>query len=384
MRKIALDLAVVLLLCYSVCLVQQVRGSYPQGVPIIDVVRDVMCKECFNYTDAEMNSGADEKCPRAVPEFKFGLRNYGCNCFSDNFDTTWQNGKAWSQGIRGWAPGANGPPVDPLDEACLRMHKRLECVRFDLANGDYQLVADRTQIEDRGGRGYQRRSDDCDAGKPYADPYVKGDNYPGWDNCMKMTQYECGPNLVFPKHRDADGTTHCGFPDNPDYVNGIPEGEECQAHMCFISMEFAKEVMAEVILPTANCSLWDYLVDHRENYFTYANHINMTYNDGIYSGKLTLPDELYEGEYEYWLQAWHMSHDGAGNSPKYFDTRPNAPYNPLVHWYQEYSTATDNCVKPPPRQYGALQCCGQQPFRYPYRDLTHECCHGIIVERGSC
>ena len=121
------------------------RRSFPSLESITNYAHDVWCSECHR---GEIGVGNNRFCHDTNHHFfKYSLRNYGCNCWPDNYDSTWNSGRARQFGISMWTPGDNGKPVnssvygvDEVDAECHRTYQRLQCLTLDHANGDLRLI----------------------------------------------------------------------------------------------------------------------------------------------------------------------------------------------------------------------------------------------------
>ena len=397
-------------------------------VPILNTLRIIYCRHFHNTTvmgtKFDRNTSESRKYNKKTGEttgidcndnfLKFALRNYGCNCFSDNFDgqDTWENEgylgwRSRQLSVKPWHLADNGDPVDWLDKICQDTHRKFHCVLQDRAAGIYQKHSPLERIPPGRKRGmtYHQRKTWCETKdtrtfvpKNHSEFYIptqedydfaiKADylHKSGWQNeCARKVKNECGLNLDYPFFVDQEtGEFHCGFEDNPDYQFGVLPGEECARDVCFIAKQFSEEVIqglvdrgyGEKILEdsTEKTGLWAFMEnpENRKNYLVYTNHPNVTDNDGY--SKLRF-DASPTQNYSAWLIEWDMSTDTSGNIPRYFPD--HAPWPPkklplhafdthlpyLSHWSNDYSTASHKCRHREPVEYG--QCHGEQPFRYP-------------------
>jgi len=391
------------------------KHSNPTTIPIGITFRHKYCKVFHNSTVVGDKFGdrPNQDCRDHL--WKHALRNYGCNCFSDNQDYTFLNWRARQFGVRAMHMGNNGDPVDFVDNACQKTWFRFQCLLEDLENGVYTNlkygIYPQTNFLDPGPiheMQLEQRYQICVQQNISLYPELEQYLIWGWqDQCAKLRRYECGINLEYDYHIDAAGFFHCGPEDNPDYINGTPIGDECNRDVCLIASQFADEVIDGLVKRgygpesydyenSVNGGIWKYLVDNRENYFTYRNHINVT--NGQDKG-CCHTDGAATNMYEQWPVEWDMNLDAAGNLPNYFPyDGPGGPdfiptdahtqqYEPLVHWHKSYSIAPQMCYHTPKillKDPGQKMCCGAQPYRYPYQSGHKDCCDGIIRDLGAC
>lgn len=323
----------------------------------------------------------------------------------------------------------NGDPVDFIDAACRKAHFRTECIEHDLREGNYPNLREgiypQRSFHDPGpdiGMTFEQRFNIC---KHQNISYYGEDlaNLLIWewqDQCAKLKLFECGTRIDFAWHLDDQNEFHCGYPENPDYINGTPLGNECDRDMCLIVQQWGQEIIdglkargygPESYNITADNEvveqggLWKYLRERVDNYLVYANHPEIicanntcdpTKNKNGYSSKRS------NTEREQFPTPWDMNRDEAGNTAIYFpyDWTQNFPsedykpynsldvqYIPHDHWNAPYSVATQRCRLPPTTTLlgpGDRQCCGEQPNRVPFQNSRHECCAGQLQGIGSC
>ena len=207
------------------------------------------------------------------------------------------------------------------------------------------------------------------------------------DQCLKLTRYWCNVNMHFPWFVADNGTVYGGYDTNPDWRNGVPDDELCEWAIWQIAKEFTRSFLSNF---DCNYTWREYSIDHRQNYLVYQKHPLIEAGTVFASsGKIDPWDD------QPWLVQWDMNWDANGNSPLYFpflgnsDPAINDLNPPLEHWFAEYSTGPETCVKHfgmgagDPKTRGEMKCCGVYPHRYPYRDGSHECIGNQIVEIGS-
>ena len=128
-------------------------------------------------------------CAYSAGKFYKALRNYGCNCYPDNFiKPAYLDSGTWSH------MGANGGSLDWIDRACLRVHDAYKCMMQDFNNGIIQ------QTTDNG----------------------------------------CYLGIGFVYHTDSNGDIVCGPEDNVNYQNNQNNG--CRLAACQIERNFAYAV----------------------------------------------------------------------------------------------------------------------------------------------
>lgn len=181
---------------------------------VINMVRTNICR-VFHPT-RKIN-----KCPVRNSHVKDMLRNYGCNCFPENFDDL----KQTADGNKSWNMGRNGKPIDEVDAACGRLRDAYTCITFDVENALYP---------------------DPDPGSP-------------------DEQDKCGRFTIYEYHIDDDKNVICGPADDPEYANADPS-EQCRKIVCDIERQFADEVFSHIgadvrAYETANSAKYDVFSD---------------------------------------------------------------------------------------------------------------------------
>ena len=76
---------------------------------------------CYDYAQT-----SSRNCPYNQMRYYKALRNYGCNCYPENFDTVNLN-----TGSVLWVLGQNGHGVDDVDLACQNAYHRYHCFEMD-------------------------------------------------------------------------------------------------------------------------------------------------------------------------------------------------------------------------------------------------------------
>jgi len=112
------------------------------GQKSLSLIEAINCHEASGQQKSICDDGIEGK-----PYFWWinqALRNYACNCFSDN------NFSTDSSGITRPVPGANGIPLDTVDDICHTLSRRYACLLIDFPEEiercdyfqDYQFVQD--------------------------------------------------------------------------------------------------------------------------------------------------------------------------------------------------------------------------------------------------
>ena len=130
---------------------------------------------CWDYFSQTGNTG---NCPIRTRHYYRALREYGCNCYPENFDVEYRN-----TGEVLWHMGHNGAPIDDVDQACQSSFHQYQC-------------------------------------------YEK-------DGCIK------GDEFIY--HMNAAGELICGPRNDPDYESD-QEGFVCELSACQIEKQFAQTV----------------------------------------------------------------------------------------------------------------------------------------------
>jgi len=123
------------------------------------------------------------------------LRNYGCNCYPENFDKENE-----FTGEVQYNFGGNGQPVDALDQACLKAYHNFRCFKHDLVENNF---------------------------KQY--------------NMAFGPFEECHFGVPFEFHQGRNGGIICGPESNPGYRFNRSE-HICKLYACSIERAFAEEV----------------------------------------------------------------------------------------------------------------------------------------------
>lgn len=156
-------------------------GVQPEGLVVgassrtFATVRDMLVSlACHDWDQA----GNSEDCPFDVIDYYRALRDYGCNCYPENFDEEYQD-----SGVELWHMGHNGMPVDEVDQVCHRAFHLYHCFE----------------------------QDGC----------IKGD--------------------AFVYHMTTEGDLVCGPEDDANYASD-PDGFFCEQSACLAEKKFAEEV----------------------------------------------------------------------------------------------------------------------------------------------
>ena len=130
-------------------------------------------------------------------DFYNALRNYGCNCLSREEPSILDPTEMWTH------MSHNGPPLDEVDSACMKVHKAYQCMFMD---------ADDKVLKQ---------------GQTYT---VTGEAIDG-----------CFEGMQFTYHTDSNNDIVCGPETNPNYANNQWNG--CRQAACQIEREFAYSVI---------------------------------------------------------------------------------------------------------------------------------------------
>jgi hypothetical protein len=141
-----------------------------------------------------------DPCPVRAVDVLRALRQYGCNCYSENADVVHQNaGTGGNPSRMEWHMGANGAGIDDLDVACGNLHKAYNCIVMDHADG------------------------------------ILNDPRPDSD----LASQNCGKTTTFNYHVDVNGDIVCGpSANNANWV--ARDDKNCQLAACEIEREFAQ------------------------------------------------------------------------------------------------------------------------------------------------
>lgn len=271
------------------------KSDHPQHPQMSTFLRHKFCQECYptpNATADDISTTNHRSCPIDLTyTMKFGLRNYGCNCFSDNGDTLYTSATNAYYGTPDWSHGNNGKPVDDVDNACHRQHLRTQCVEQDVRDGIFpELVGEGRD----GWSWYRQHMQLCDPN--FRKPTFDGKSRLVSDNCTAHTvhgidpwlinTFKVGKTLHVPHFVDIYGQVFCGNETNPDYENGIPPGEEPLAAVCFNYKQWAQEVFDGM----GGCAQTprEYFEDNLEKYFTYTGVMDFSHQNRskIFFGEL--------------------------------------------------------------------------------------------------
>jgi len=180
----------------------------------VKFIRTEMCK-LYQPTKKLSKCGID------ADNVETMLRNYGCNCHPENFDTF---GIDNANIQPTYNMGKNGRPLDDLDKACTALRDAYTCIEFDAEKGLF-IHPDENS----------------------------GDSV---DLCGRDTEFVFHINTT-------EKSINCGPSDNKEYENGILATEECPFAVCNIVRKFAEDV-APIISSgspnahrTANAGLYD-------------------------------------------------------------------------------------------------------------------------------
>lgn len=130
-----------------------------------------------------------ENCAHSAGKFYKALKNYGCNCYPDNYIKTDLDTTGTFSHM-----GANGASLDWIDRACLRVHDAYKCMIQDYNSG---II-------------------------------------------LQTTENGCYPGIGFVYHTDSNGDIVCGTEDNVDYAANDNNG--CRLAACQIERNFAYAV----------------------------------------------------------------------------------------------------------------------------------------------
>jgi len=93
---------------------------------------------CYEYAKS-----SDKNCPYNQMRYFKALRNYGCNCFPENFDSI----NLFTGSVL-WVLGQNGHGVDDVDLACQNGYHRYHCYEMD---GCFKGTAYNYFLDENGG-----------------------------------------------------------------------------------------------------------------------------------------------------------------------------------------------------------------------------------------
>lgn len=159
---------------------------------LLYMVRAMYCQS--EYPDRSLS-----KCPGKIHEFRAALRNYGCNCFPENFDGP----PSFNGRDNSWHMGKNGKPINEVDAACTRLRDAYTCITIDVENN---LLQDQ-------------------------------------DSDSVHLQDKCGRHTAYDYYIDDDKNVICGSTNDPEYASNQPE-DQCAKHVCNMERQFASEVWA--------------------------------------------------------------------------------------------------------------------------------------------
>lgn len=123
-------------------------------------------------------------------EYQKVLRDYGCNCFSNNPNMEWD-------GVAVFHFVSRGEPVDEVDNACKEAFKRYKCLEADFSSG---LLTDNSS---------------------------------------------CSAGMFFEYHISSDNELICGPPSDPNYSSDL-SANGCKAAACEIEKAFSMRVYNEI------------------------------------------------------------------------------------------------------------------------------------------
>lgn len=69
-------------------------------------------------------------------DIKRAIKNYGCNCFQENFREISESGSS------ALLPKSNGRPIDDFDSACYQLNQKYRCFVLDKLNGELEDTCD--------------------------------------------------------------------------------------------------------------------------------------------------------------------------------------------------------------------------------------------------
>jgi len=157
---------------------------------LLQMIRSEICKTY--HSDKSLR-----KCPAKATHIEAALRNYGCNCWPENFDDV----PAKKNGVtESWHMGKNGKPINDLDAACTKLRDSFTCITYDYMDG---LLDDPNPISQH-----------------------------MQDGCNRFT--------IFDFYFDDDSNIICGKEDDIEYANDLP-ANRCKKASCEIQRQFAIE-----------------------------------------------------------------------------------------------------------------------------------------------
>merc|ERR1711937_173640 len=154
----------------------------------------------------------------------YALKNYGCNCFSDNKRVSNVFGKDYMHPI----PGINGEPLDELDKACSVLARRNKCLNIDNEDKNFETI-----LQDR---------KTCD--------YIQG----------------------YSTFVDQGGNVQCGHERNPHYISDSDffQANEpfyninrCRGQVCAMDKEFAESIAHLLLDP------FQFWLDNYDKYYVF-------------------------------------------------------------------------------------------------------------------
>ena len=299
------------------------RGADIGADSWFDMFHEIYCRSCF----PDINKLGECEVGKNI-NIKWAFRNYGCNCLPENADKYPLSNKGANRKNYGWQMRTNGDPVDHLDQECSNFAKAMQCIQLDLQNGLLQQY-------------------------PPDMNHMNPPNYQDITDPNTIWKYTCGPYLevVWTYDRnDPVDPIKCGPADNPNYVNGIPPGDECTAYACSIEKNFVMQIFQDF-----NCTLAQYWEDNIDNYIIWQ----------LKNKTGTWEEEVYDlnKDYNSLKPQWYSTIDQKG---------------------EEYSNTTARCNYGTPLGPGKpRECCGDYPTRYPFKTESHQCCNGEIIEIGE-
>ena len=74
----------------------------------------------------------------------YAMRNYGCNCFSDNKAVD----NIYGGENKHLVPGINGEPIDELDKACTILARKNKCLQIDYENVTFDDIQQERKVCD--------------------------------------------------------------------------------------------------------------------------------------------------------------------------------------------------------------------------------------------
>ena len=171
------------------------------AVSTLHMIQALICRQF--HPEAKAKDFKD--CPVSLNQIRAVLRNYGCNCYSENFDNSPVKANTDQ---KSWHMGSNGHGLDEVDNQCQRLHDSYRCIAID---------TEQELLEDPKKKYNTNREDNCGI-------YVKF------------------PYYINDKAKDIKDLIKCNSPRNPDWSVRTADSIKCWQAACFIEREFAYNV----------------------------------------------------------------------------------------------------------------------------------------------